>query len=94
MVFGNVVGITHDAFVDLNQAGDFHFESGLFADFTMQRLFQSFAYFDDTARQRPPVLEGLFAALDEEDAVTFDDECSDAQNRTLGILAANTATLP
>jgi hypothetical protein len=57
-------------------------------------LFQPFADFDDASRERPVIFQRLLAALDEQDAVAFDDECSDAQNRTLGILAANTATLP
>ena len=94
MVLGNAGCIPHDAFVDLDETRDLHFESRLFAHFTVQGVFETFAHFDNTARERPPVLERLLAALDEQDAITFDDECADAQNRTLGVLTANTGTLP
>lgn len=94
MVFGESIDITHDAFVNFEETGNFDFEAGLFANLTPQRLFEALTDFDDSTRQRPPALERLIAALDQQNPVTFDDESPDTEDRTLGILAANTATLP
>jgi hypothetical protein len=71
----------------------FDFEAGFFADFALDGLGEMLAGFDDAAGEGPPSSKGLFATLDEEDAVAIDDERADAEEGALGVTArvANTA---
>jgi hypothetical protein len=94
MILRGAGSIKHDALIDLDQADDFDFKPGLFANLAVQRFFEALACFHDAAGQRPPVFERLAGPFDKQDAVAFDDESPYAQNRTFGISAANIATLP
>jgi hypothetical protein len=94
MVLGDAGCIEHDPFIDFEQTEDLNFEAGLFANLAPQRVFEALARLHDTARERPPVFERLASPFDQEDAVAFDNEGPNAENRAFGILAANIATLP
>lgn len=94
VVFGDAIGIAHDAFVNFEETKDFNFESSLFANLSAHGVFEALTHLDDSAWQGPPAFERFVAAFDQQNAVTFNDECSDTEDRTLGILTANTATLP
>ena len=94
MIFRRAGVVEHDALIDFEQFDDLDFEAGLFAHFTSQRFFELLTGFDDATRQRPPVLEGFAAALDEKDAAIRDNQRTNAENGPFRVPAANTVTLP
>lgn len=94
VVFGDAGGIVHDPFEDFEETDDLDFEARFFAHLAAQRFFEALSGLDNPAGQRPRALERLAPALDQQDAIVFDDKSSDAQNRAARILAANIATLP
>jgi hypothetical protein len=64
-------------------------KTGLLEHFARAGVLQGLAGFDDTSRERPIAFERLAAALDQENFVALQDERSNAQEGTIGILAAN-----
>jgi hypothetical protein len=56
---------------DFEQREDFDFKTGFLADFAAQRSLEQFARFHHAARQRPPALERLMAALYKQDAFSI-----------------------
>jgi hypothetical protein len=65
--------IEDNAFENFEEAEDFDFQSGLFADLAAQCGFETLAHFYDASGQRPVVFEGFAGALDEEDAIAIED---------------------
>jgi hypothetical protein len=94
VILGDTGCIEHDPFIDFEQADNLNLEPGLFANLALQCFFETLARFHATAGERPPVFERLASPFDQEDAVAFDNESPNAENRAFGILAANIATLP
>ena len=94
VILENAGCIVHDALEDFQQAEDFNFQSCLFAYFAAQCRFEEFARFHGSAGQRPPPFQRLSPALDEKNAVAFDNQRADTNDGVFRILAANIATLP
>ena len=80
VIFGATGGIEDNALEDFDQAEDLDFQSGLFADFAPQRLFETFAGFHRAAGQRPVVFQWLAAAFDQKNPVAVEDQRADAED--------------
>jgi hypothetical protein len=65
--------VGHDALEEFAETDNFDFEAGFFLYFPDEGVLDEFARFDSTAGKAPKAFEGLFAALDEEDAVAVVD---------------------
>jgi hypothetical protein len=93
MIFRPAGRIAHNPFKDFHQTNDLNLEPGLFPNLASRRILQALTRFHHAARQRPPALERLAAALDKQNPIAFDNESPDTQNGQFRILAANIATL-
>jgi len=81
VVLGGAVGVTGDAFEDLEDAQGADVEAGFLADLAADSVFEFFSDFDQAAGEGPPAFKGLLAALSEEDVVAADDQGADADQR-------------
>ena len=97
MIFGAAFGVAHNAFEDFEQLADGDDQARFFGDFAAERFVEAFADFDGAAWQRPPALQWLAAAFDQQDAVVAKDDGADSDDgtrRIMAIVGANTETLP
>jgi hypothetical protein len=82
VVFGLAVCIRHDPFEDFMQRFGFNFQAGFFQYFAADCIRDAFSDFEEPAWEGPEALEGLFAALNQQDVVlTVEDQCADAKQR-------------
>src|SRR5690349_19892356 len=90
MILSTAFRVAHNAFKDFNHLFGLDNESSLFHYFTTYTIGERFSGFEDSAGQRPPALQRLAPAFDEQDAIlAVENERSYSENGSLRVAAAN-----
>src|SRR5439155_5777242 len=77
------VGRAPDAIQHFDDGPDPHAEAGFFEHLARDGLLERLAELDAASRHAPVALQRLVSALDEQDAIAFEDHCADADNRAI-----------
>ena len=88
VIFGLAFGIMN---YTLENDGDLRgsdFQTGFLANFSDESVFKTLSGFDGSAGKGPLAFQWLAATFHQQDAVVFEDERANSENRALGIATA------
>src|SRR5690242_18103874 len=83
MILDTLLSIAQDSIIDSEQLSRFNDESGFFPGLANCGVTHQFSDLQHAAGDRPLRLQGWVRALDEQDALIFDDDGADSDERDL-----------